>query len=114
MAQFQLAATEDIPVNSMRAFEAGGHRILVINLEGDFHALDDLCPHLAVPMSRGEIKDGCVICPGHGSTFDVKSGTATRWIGKPITWLTKMAVGKPVNARTYKTVVINGQLLVEV
>jgi nitrite reductase/ring-hydroxylating ferredoxin subunit len=114
MAQFQLASVEDVPENSMRVFEAGGQRVLVVNLNGSFHALDDLCPHLSVPMSRGEIKEGCVVCPGHASAFDLKTGTAIRWIGKPITWLTKFMVGRPVNARVYHLTVEDGKLLVEV
>lgn len=114
MSQFQLAAATEIPANTMRAFEAGGHRVLVINLDGNFHAVDDLCPHLSVPMSRGELKDGCVICPAHGSAFDVRTGTVVRWVGKPATWLTRLTQGKPCNARVYKLLVENGQLVVEV
>ena len=114
MSQFQLAAATEIPANTMRAFEAGGRRVLVINLDGSFHALDDLCPHLSVPMSRGELKDGCVICPAHGSAFNVRTGSAMRWVGKPATWLTRLTQGKPCNAHVYKLLVENGQLVVEV
>lgn len=113
MARFHLAAAADIPANTMRAFEVGGRRVLVVNLDGSFHALDDLCPHLAVPLSRGELQDGCVVCPGHGSVFDVRSGEAKRWIGKPITWLTRLIQGRPSNARVYQVLVEDGQLLVE-
>jgi nitrite reductase/ring-hydroxylating ferredoxin subunit len=114
MSRFQLAAAADIPANSMRAFEVGSHRILVVNLDGSFHALDDLCPHLAIPLSRGELKDGCVVCPGHGSMFDVKAGTAVRWIGMPVTWLTRLVKGRAANARVYPIQIENDQLLVEV
>jgi 3-phenylpropionate/trans-cinnamate dioxygenase ferredoxin subunit len=113
MPRFQLAAAADIPPNSMRAFEVGGRRILVVNLDGSFHALDDLCPHLAIPLSRGELKDGCVICPGHGSVFNVKNGTAIRWVGMPITWLSRLIRGRASDARVYPLQVENDQLLVE-
>jgi 3-phenylpropionate/trans-cinnamate dioxygenase ferredoxin component len=113
MAQFQLAAAADIPANSMRAFEVGGRRVLVVNVDGTFYALDDLCPHLAIPLSRGELKEGCVVCPGHGSMFDVKTGTAIRWVGLPITWLTRLVKGRATNAQVYPIRVENDHLLVE-
>lgn len=113
MARFHLAATADIPTNTMRAFQVGGRRVLVVNLEGNFHALDDLCPHLAIPLNRGDLKEGCVVCPGHGSVFDVKTGQVTRWVGKPVTWLTRLTEGRPVNAKAYKLTIEDGQVTVE-
>jgi nitrite reductase/ring-hydroxylating ferredoxin subunit len=114
MPRFQLAAAADIPVNSMKAFPVAGRRVLVVNLDGAFHALDDVCPHLAVPLNRGDLKDGCVVCPGHGSVFDVRTGGVKRWVGKPVTWLTRLTEGRPANARTYKLLIEDGQIVVEV
>ena len=74
MARFQLAATTDLAPNTMRGFQAGGQRILVVNLDGNFYGLQELCPHLSVPLSRGQLKDGCITCAGHGSQFDVRTG----------------------------------------
>jgi nitrite reductase/ring-hydroxylating ferredoxin subunit len=113
MARYELAATSEIPPNTPRSFNANGRRIIVVNLGGQFHALDDLCPHLAVPLSRGEIKDGCVVCPGHGSVFNMQTGEAVRWVGKSITWLTRLTEGKAENARCYKLHIEEGQLFVE-
>jgi nitrite reductase/ring-hydroxylating ferredoxin subunit len=113
MPSFQLGAAADIPPNSMRAFEVAGQRVLVVNLGGSFHAIGDLCPHLAIPLSRGELKDGCVVCPGHGSVFDVKTGTAVRWVGLPITWLARLVKGRAADAQVYRLRVENDQLLVE-
>jgi len=113
MARFELGAAADIPPNSMRAFEVAGRRVLVINLEGSFHAIDDLCPHLAIPLSRGELKDGCVVCPGHGSMFDAKTGTAVRWVGMPVTWLARLVKGRAANAQVYRLALENDQLMVE-
>ena len=83
-------------------------------LLGELRALDDLCPHLAVPLNRGELKDGCVVCPGHGSVFDVRSGEVKRWVGKRVTWLTRLTEGRPANAHTYRLAVEDGQLVVEI
>jgi nitrite reductase/ring-hydroxylating ferredoxin subunit len=113
MPRFHLAPATEVTPNSMRAFPVAGRRVLVVNLDGELHAFDDLCPHLAVPLNRGELKDGCVVCPGHGSVFDARTGLVKRWLGKPVTWLTRLTEGRPANAPTYKLVVEDGQLIVE-
>lgn len=113
MPRVQLAPVEEILPNTPRSFGVGGKRLVLVNLDGAFYALDDLCPHLAVPLSRGEMKDGCLVCPGHGSVFDVKTGAAVRWVGKAITFLTRLSEGRPVNARCYPCVVEDGQVMVE-
>jgi nitrite reductase/ring-hydroxylating ferredoxin subunit len=113
MPTYHLAAAADVPPNTMKAFSVAGQRVLVANVDGQFCALDDLCPHLAVPLSRGELAEACVVCPGHGSVFDLHTGAAVRWVGKPLTWLARLSEGKPANARTYKLKLEDGQLLAE-
>lgn len=41
---------------------------------GGIRALADRCSHLQGPLSEGEVVDGCVICPWHGSTFRLADG----------------------------------------
>jgi nitrite reductase/ring-hydroxylating ferredoxin subunit/uncharacterized membrane protein len=49
--------------------------ILVVREPGGaFHALADRCSHLSGPLSEGEIVDGCVRCPWHGSVFRLSDG----------------------------------------
>ena len=36
------------------------------------------CAHLGGPLSEGTLKDGSVVCPWHGSAFDLDSGTPRR------------------------------------
>lgn len=40
--------------------------------------LEDRCPHLGAPLSEGEVEEGVVTCPWHGSQFDTKSGERLR------------------------------------
>ncbi|MEV0897081.1 Rieske 2Fe-2S domain-containing protein [Actinoplanes sp. NPDC049802] len=37
-------------------------------------ALIDRCSHEGGPLSEGDVADGCVVCPWHGSTFRLKDG----------------------------------------
>jgi nitrite reductase/ring-hydroxylating ferredoxin subunit/uncharacterized membrane protein len=41
-------------------------------------ALFDRCSHLAGPLHEGDLIDGCVRCPWHGSTFRMDDGTVVR------------------------------------
>lgn len=56
--------------------EAGGKRIAVYNVDGDFFATDDACTHGAALLSDGWL-EGCEIeCPLHAGRFDVRNGKA--------------------------------------
>ncbi|MGP4113404.1 Rieske 2Fe-2S domain-containing protein [Streptomyces sp. 4N509B] len=49
--------------------------VMVVREDGDaVHVLADRCSHMAGPLSEGELADGCVRCPWHGSTFRLTDG----------------------------------------
>lgn len=39
------------------------------------HVLADRCSHLSGPLSGGDVGDGCLTCPWHGSTFRICDGS---------------------------------------
>ena len=53
---------------------AQGHNIVVFYLDGEIHALDNRCPHMGFPLSRGSTKDGILTCEWHHARFDIKTG----------------------------------------
>lgn len=46
--------------------------------DGRVSAFGEFCPHLAAPMSDGWVDRGRIVCPWHGSRFDVESGEVLR------------------------------------
>lgn len=72
-----VARTADIPPGSMQCIEIGDRRIVLINLGGDFHALDDCCTHAQASLSEGEISGTEIVCPLHFATFDICTGRCT-------------------------------------
>lgn len=64
----------DIAAGAMRAFEAGGTKVSVANVEGRFYAFDDRCTHQGCSLSTGTLVGTTVTCPCHGSEYDVRSG----------------------------------------
>jgi nitrite reductase/ring-hydroxylating ferredoxin subunit len=58
----------------MKHVEVDGMEILIANVEGQFYAVNDRCPHLHAKISEGTLKGTTVICPRHLSSFDVTTG----------------------------------------
>jgi nitrite reductase/ring-hydroxylating ferredoxin subunit len=56
------------------AVRCEGHPIALFRLENGVYALDDICSHEYSRLSEGEIWEGEVYCPKHGSRFDIRSG----------------------------------------
>jgi nitrite reductase/ring-hydroxylating ferredoxin subunit len=53
---------------------AGGHGIAVFAHEGGFSAVDNRCPHMGFPLSRGTVRDGLLTCHWHHARFDLVGG----------------------------------------
>jgi molybdenum cofactor biosynthesis protein B len=67
----------DLVEREVRAFRAGGRYIVVVKLDGALHALNDACQHSGVLLSGGHLEGSQLVCPGHGYTFDVRTGRNT-------------------------------------
>ena len=53
---------------------AGETPVLLARTNGTVHALHNRCSHRGAPLDEGEIEDGCVTCPWHGSRFRLSDG----------------------------------------
>ncbi|NLU76371.1 Rieske (2Fe-2S) protein [Streptomyces sp. HNM0575] len=70
-----LGATADLPVGKAVRRAVGDMPVVVVRESGGaVHVLADRCSHMAGPLSQGEIVDGCVRCPWHGSVFRLTDG----------------------------------------
>lgn len=48
--------------------------VVIFNSNGNFYALNNLCPHRQAPLSAGQVENGVVTCPHHGARFDLRTG----------------------------------------
>jgi len=79
MSRFiEIARTDEIAPGETKMVEVEGRKIALFNLEGSYWAIDDTCPHRGGPLSEGEVKGEEVICPWHGSEFNIKTGEVLR------------------------------------
>lgn len=66
----------DIPPGHAARVEVDGVSVAIFNVDGEFHAVDDLCSHAEASLSEGELDvERCSVeCPLHGSSFDLRDG----------------------------------------
>ncbi len=75
MSEFtKVAKSGDVGEGEVAAFEAGGQRVAVANVEGSLYAFGDICTHAHCSLAEGELAGKTVTCPCHGSQFDVTTG----------------------------------------
>jgi len=52
--------------------------VLLVREGSEVHALANRCTHRGGPLHEGEVADGRVTCPWHGSEFDLRTGSVER------------------------------------
>lgn len=73
------AAEDDIRTGSLFGAEvAGVPVVLTRSSSGAIVAYADRCTHRGGPLHEGELVDGCIQCPWHGSQFSVADGSVVR------------------------------------
>ena len=73
-AWHRIGPAEELPDGTLRRAEVAGRAICVGRVEGGWVAFDDTCTHEECPLSDGELDGAVVVCPCHGSEFDVRTG----------------------------------------
>ena len=102
MAKIDVAPADEFGPGSAKIVAVGWTSIGVYNCGGSLYALEDRCSHDDGPLCEGDWdEDTCrVICPRHGSQFDLASG-------RPLT----LPAVEPVD--TYPVVIEDGIVKVE-
>ncbi|KLO27882.1 (2Fe-2S)-binding protein [Mycolicibacter heraklionensis] len=62
----------------LKRVEVDGVGVVLCRDGDNVSAFAGLCPHLAAPMEDGWLDRGRVVCPWHGSQFDVQTGAVVR------------------------------------
>jgi nitrite reductase/ring-hydroxylating ferredoxin subunit len=77
MAEFhKLASVEEVAPGEIKQYLVEDRFVALCNVEGEFHAFEDVCTHQFTHLSEGEFEGSMVTCPLHGAKFDVKTGAA--------------------------------------
>jgi nitrite reductase (NADH) small subunit len=73
-ARMRVAEVGEVPPDSARVVEVGGHTLALCNVGGAFYAVDNLCPHRGGPLGEGDLDGVVLTCPWHAWQWDVTTG----------------------------------------
>jgi nitrite reductase/ring-hydroxylating ferredoxin subunit len=91
----RVGTVEELTKRGCTVVSAGGHGIAVFAHEGRLYAVDNRCPHMGFPLSRGTVREGLLTCHWHHARFDLEGGGTLDPFAD--------------NVRTYRVVVEDGE-----
>jgi NAD(P)H-dependent nitrite reductase small subunit len=101
MAEFQtVCKVADIQEGEGKMVELSGKLIAVFHDQGQYFAIDDVCPHMGASLSSGFVENGIVTCPWHAWRFRLADGA---WADSP-----RVKIG------CFPVRVVNGEIQVQV
>jgi nitrite reductase/ring-hydroxylating ferredoxin subunit len=66
---------EDVPLGRAATVELPtGMELALYNVNGEFYAIENFCPHKGAPLASGHLCGHEVECDWHGWRFDVRTG----------------------------------------
>ena len=90
MPKHVVAPVGDIPPGGRKLVKENGRAVVVFNIDGEYFALSDRCPHQGGPLSQGRLtgllesaepgayrytrRGEMLRCPWHGWEYDVRTG----------------------------------------
>jgi nitrite reductase/ring-hydroxylating ferredoxin subunit len=69
-----IAHVDECPPGTAIERVAGDRMVALVNVDGQLHAIDGLCPHQGGPLGTGKLCGTVLTCPWHGWQFDVVTG----------------------------------------
>ncbi len=82
MTLVKAAQVTDVLPSTGKVVQVAGKTLALFNLGGTFYAIDNSCTHVGGPLGEGRVDGNVVICPWHGSRFDINTGKV---VGPPAT-----------------------------
>lgn len=82
MSRFVKAAkTDDVAPGSGIGVKVEGVFVGIYNVDGEYFAVNNICPHLGGVLHYGSLENQLITCPLHLWQFDVKTGKCV-WPGQ--------------------------------
>jgi nitrite reductase/ring-hydroxylating ferredoxin subunit len=98
--RIELCKTDEVVAGQALRVEKNDMVLAVFNVDGEFYATDDACTHGPGSLSEGYIEGDVVECNFHNGAFNIRTGEV---VLPPCM----------IPIRTYKTVVEDGTVFIE-
>ena len=77
MGEFiKVADASKVPPGSRMVVDVEGEEVLLMNVDGRYYAVSELCTHRGGMLSGGDLTGTTLACPIHNSEFDIATGEA--------------------------------------
>jgi toluene monooxygenase system ferredoxin subunit len=70
----QICGADQLWDGEMECFRAGNTTVLLLKINGRFHAYQGHCPHQGAALAEGELDGGLITCTAHRWQFDATNG----------------------------------------
>ena len=70
----RVAETSEIPLGQMKVVKLDEKEVLIVNVDGVYYAIGNICAHMGGDLSKGMLEGNTVTCPKHKAKFDVTTG----------------------------------------
>jgi len=88
----------DLPHGRSKTIELpAGRELALYNVNGEFYATENFCPHKGAPLANGILCEYMIECEWHGWQFDVRTGEC---------------LTVPERLKTYEVVVEEGMIVI--
>src|SRR5688500_7801028 len=73
----KVAEVGEIAPGGTKLVDVDGGMVLVCNVDGEYHAIDDMCTHDGGTLSGGTVQGEEIVCPRHAARFNIRTGEVT-------------------------------------
>ena len=90
----EAARVDQIPPGTGTMIKVADKEIAVFNVDGNFYAIGDSCPHAGASLGSGKLSGRIVTCRAHGLRYDVTTGHVTTGGFGVVSYPAKIVDGK--------------------
>ena len=96
----EIASVEECPPGTSIERVVSGQMVALSNIDGQYYAMDGLCPHQGGPLGQGSLCGTILTCPWHGWQFSAVDG--------------KHQLSTTVGQSMYQVTVRNGNVFIHI
>ncbi len=82
MGRFFVCRMTEIIPGQMKKVSVDENEILVVNIDGNYFAINDTCSHAGATLSEGKLEGSTITCDWHGAKFDCKNDKLVKFPGE--------------------------------
>ena len=82
MVKILVGKTTEVIPGQMKKVLVDENEVVVININGNYFAINDTCSHAGGSLSEGKLDGHTITCDWHGAQFECRSGKLIKFPGE--------------------------------